>query len=940
MTPLETLRTAPDWAALRSRMGRSMGLGGPRAIWIFSLVLLLSAVLIDVRLVIPMGPLRATDVPWPLVAVAFGVAEIFVIEFTLRNSTHSFTFSELPLVVGLFLLAPQDLILAQLVGAGAALLIQGPRTPVKLTFNVANFMFGTSLACVVFRLIVSPTELAPTAAQPGQLEFTGWLAGFAAAFVSDTSATLLVLTAIALSEGRPARIPRLIGLGTLYTLADTSLALVSVMVLVQNKLSSWLLLVLAGVFFFGYRAYGSLRQRNESLDTLQRSTRSIQLVLQLERVTESLLENARDLFGAELVELWLFPTEDEPGRGGRLTDEGLTWYELPVTPGAPAWRRVIEQPGCIRLSPDDADVQLGPTSGAGNRETMLAPIRNEAATAGILVIAGRAVGSGTWKQDQLTLLETLANHAGVSIQNGRLVEQLRRQAQRHEHEATHDPLTGLANRALFRRRLSEAVQEAARTGDSLAVMIMDLDRFKEVNDTLGHHSGDELLQHIAGRLRRTVGERGLISRLSGDEFAVLLEHVRGPQAPTALATAMAVGLQAPFAIQEMHVDVEASIGIALFPEHGGDADTLLQRADVAMYIAKTSHTGYEVYRPDRDQYSPARLALTGELRSAIDSGSLTVLYQPQLDARTGTIRGAEALVRWVHPRHGLIAAGDFVPLAEHTGLIRPLTLFVLGESLARCRAWRDAGHDIVMSVNLSARNLLDVTLADEISRQLAEHQLPASALTLEITETSLMSDPHRSEAILDRLRSLGVGISIDDFGTGYASLSYLKRFPVTELKIDQAFVRGIDDDPDDLRIVRSTIELAHGLRLRVVAEGSETARVTARLTQLGCDVIQGYAVGRPMPAELFNERLAREPRGGPAAETLSRLVLPDRRRRVRRRQGVRHPGSGRRSTDHLPSPVAGVAPATDGLPYPTAELSLLAAELAPKRQPVPPRILS
>ncbi|MEA2623578.1 MAG: hypothetical protein QOH61_2488, partial [Chloroflexota bacterium] len=813
MTQPQSLGSSSPREALRARLPSLRRPLGPRAILAFTLAVLAAALFIDVTWLGPADVLiPGTGTPWWLIAGIFAVAEIFVIEFTLRNDTHSFTLSELPLVIGLFVLPPEQLVLAQIVGAGGALLLQSPRSPQKLAFNIANFTFGTSVAYLVFRSIISTADpLGPS----------GWVAGFAAAFVSDTLATLLVVAAISLSEGRPPRIPRMFGLGTLYTLADTSLALVSVVVLVLHPASAWLLMVLAAVFFFGYRTYGSLRQRNESLETLQRSTRSIQMALQLERVAESLLGHARDLFGADVTELWLFPGEGEDGRGVRLAQDGIVWRPLPRIPDAPAWHHVADEPGPVRLSPAETLSQLGPTSAAGYREAMLAPIRHDSMTVGMLVIAGRRLGSGGWRPEQMSLLETLANHASISIQNGRLVERLRLQAQTHEREATHDSLTGLANRALFRRRLVDAVAEASEAGSMLAVMIMDLDRFKEVNDTLGHHSGDELLRQIAARLRRTVGERGTIARLSGDEFAVLLERIPGAGAATSLAAAMAIALQAPFAVQEMQLDAEASIGIALLPEHGTDAETLLQRADVAMYIAKAAHSGYEVYRPDRDQYSPRRLALTGELRAAIDSGGLTVLYQPQLDASTGRMSGAEALVRWIHPRHGLIAAGDFVPLAEHTGQIRPLTLYVLGEALARCRAWREAGHAVTVSVNLSARNLLDATLAEEISRLLAANRVPGPSLTIEITETSLMSDPARSEGVLHRLRSLGIGIAIDDFGTGYASLSYLKRFPVTELKIDQGFVQGIDDDPDDLRIVHSTIELAHALRLRVVAEGAE-----------------------------------------------------------------------------------------------------------------------
>ncbi len=871
-------------------VGKARLVRGRPVIWVLGAALVALALVLDVVVIAPLAPIElGAPLPWWSLAIFFAVAEIFIIEFTSRQDTHSFTLSELPLVVGLFVLAPRDLILAQAVGATAALLLQGPRQPIKILFNIGNFMVGTAIAVLVFRQLVALGDpLGPA----------GWFAGFSAAFVSDTLATLLVLTAISLSEGRPPTIPRLIGLGTLYTLADTSLALVSVVVLLLHPVAGWLLIVLACVFFFGYRAYGSMRQRHESLETLQRSTRSIELALSVDRVAETLAQRARDMFHADRVDVLFLGGTDGPRRVMHLDHDGdAGWVTLPKAPDGqhgPDRPPVTLPTAPARLTPEAiAEITGREPDGMA---TIAAPLKADGESLGVLVVG---IDGGDWRAEQLTLLDTFANHASVAIQNARLVERLRHQAEDHEFQATHDALTGLPNRVLFRRALSQAVAHAAMDGGGFAVLIMDLDRFKEVNDTLGHHSGDVLLRQIAHRLTRVLDSSVFIARLSGDEFAVLAPGVDDYPASVILAGQLLAAFDEPVEIQEVHVDVEGSVGIALFPEHGGDGDTLLQRADVAMYQAKASHNGFEIYRPDRDLNTPARLALMGELRTALDQGQLAVVYQPQLDVALGRIGGAEALVRWVHPRHGEIAAGEFVPLAEQTGLIRPLMLFVLRDALDRCRAWRGEGFALTVSVNLSVRNLLDGTLADEIAEALAERDLPPAALIVEITETSLMSDPVRSEAMLHRLRNIGVGVSIDDFGTGHASLAYLKRFPVSELKIDRAFVREIDTDEGDLRIVESTILLAHALGLRVVAEGSETAGVTRRLQELACDVIQGYDFGRPITPDAFRRRLLEE------------RWLAGRTATERRGPG---PG-GRRASDALP-PMLGV-PTTASITVPS-----------------------
>jgi diguanylate cyclase (GGDEF)-like protein len=454
-----------------------------------------------------------------------------------------------------------------------------------------------------------------------------------------------------------------------------------------------------------------------------------------------------------------------------------------------------------------------------------------------------------------------------------------------KHQALHDALTDLPNRRLFRDRVNQAVVNARRTHQPVAVMIIDLDRFKEVNDTLGHHIGDLLLQQVAARLQQTLREGDTIARLGGDEFAVLLPSVSGAVAAEAVAEKLVKALETPFTIRTWTFDIDASIGIAVSPEHGDTVDALMQRGDVAMYLAKESRAGFELYSADRDRHSPRRLALLGDLRRAIDDGSLMLHYQPKADMRTGGVRGVEALLRWTHVEHGPIPPDEFIPLAEHTGLIRPLTLYVLDQALAQCRAWNDDGVNVGVAVNLSVRNLYDPSFADEVAALMAKWGVPASLLELEITESVIMADPMRAMAVLARLSDLGVGLSLDDFGVGYSSLAYLKRLPVTEIKIDKSFVMNISTDESDAMIVRSTIGLARSLGMRVVAEGVETEETWARLVALGCDIAQGYYLCRPKSAEDVTPLLrklgvaagsdsefANSPKGRPSVEEVCRRL--------------------------------------------------------------------
>jgi diguanylate cyclase (GGDEF)-like protein/PAS domain S-box-containing protein len=424
------------------------------------------------------------------------------------------------------------------------------------------------------------------------------------------------------------------------------------------------------------------------------------------------------------------------------------------------------------------------------------------------------------------------------------------------HQALHDLLTDLPNRTLLHDRLRQAIRTAERDGTSVALLVMDLDRFKEVNDTFGHHYGDLLLRQVGDRLQGALRDADTLARLGGDEFALLLP-VSDEVGAADVARRLLQALDEPFAIEGHNLDIGASIGIAVCPEHGGDADTLLQRADVAMYVAKRSGTGHAVYTPDQDQHSPNRLSLAGELRHAIEQDQLVLHYQPKLDLASRQVVGVEALVRWQHPGQGLVLPDQFIPLAEQSGLIHPLAEWVLGEAARQYHHWRLAGFDLPVAVNLSMRNLHDPRLSHTIANLLATWNLTAAALNLEITESSLMADPHRALEVLGRLRELGLSIAIDDFGTGYSSLAYLKRLPVAELKLDRSFVREMASDPRDLAIVRSTVDLAHNLGLRVVAEGVEDSASQELLAELACDQAQGYFISRPLPAAALTDWLRR-----------------------------------------------------------------------------------
>ncbi|MBN4054374.1 GGDEF domain-containing response regulator [Nitrospira defluvii] len=424
----------------------------------------------------------------------------------------------------------------------------------------------------------------------------------------------------------------------------------------------------------------------------------------------------------------------------------------------------------------------------------------------------------------------------------------------------YDVLTGLPNRSLFHDRLRQALLVGDRQERIIAVLLIDLDRFKEINDTLGYQHGDIVLQQVGKRIQGLLRKSDTVAHLGGDEYGVLLSET-GEEGAILTVKKILKAFEEPILLENLPVSIEASIGIALFPNHGKDAETLLRRVNVAMYVAKQAGHRHMVYTPCFDQTSPFRLTLISELRTAIDANHLFLVYQPKIDLKSGCVVGVEALVRWQHHTRGIIYPDTFITLSERTGLIKALTQWVVNTAVHQCQAWNEANYPLIIIVNLSARNLNDPELPDRISQVLQSSGLPPDRLVLEITESAIMIDLVRAMEILNRLRALGIRLSIDDFGTGYSSLSYLKKLPVDELKIDMSFVKDMILNEEDAVIVQSTIDLAHNLGLKVVAEGVENKETWDRLVEMGCDAAQGYYMSHPVRNELLIRWLEESPWG-------------------------------------------------------------------------------
>jgi diguanylate cyclase (GGDEF)-like protein len=658
---------------------------------------------------------------------------------------------------------------------------------------------------------------------------------------------VFVLTIGALASGRwrhPPWFPTLVQ--AVLDVAICSVGgLVAVFLVVASTWAISLFVAFAVAADLGYRATVRASQRHADLEKLYDFTRSLGPLTGERDVIGAVLEEARRLFAANCAELVVPLKAPLDNLVLRCELRGDAAPEFHDAMEADPLDMVVAERGLLLFTKGSDDALLASAmAGRGVQEALVAPLQLGDPTSGYILVADRAFTHEGFKPVDLRFLGALATNAGVALRSRELLERLKEEAAARRHEAQYDALTGLANRALFYQRLSDAL---AKHGARVAVMLTDLDGFREVNDTLGHSAGDAILIEIARRLAALVGEGGLVARLGGDEFALLVEDAPQDALLMERAEEVIAAFSQPYLVEGLQLYVRASLGFAVSPGHGSEPGRLLRHADVAMYGAKDVGGGARLYEPARDRSTLRRLRLATELRRAIEAGELDVWYQPAVDLVTGDAVGCEALLRWNHDQFGPISPDEFIPVAENAGLIDPLTFFVLDEALGQLKSWRELVPDLGVSVNVSARSLVRMSLADRVMAALERAGLRPEVLTLELTESSMMTDA-LGDRVLRSLSDLGVSLSIDDFGTGYSSLSRLKSLPFHEVKIDKSFVLEMLRDRTDDAVVRSTIELARSLERTVVAEGVEDEPTMQRLAYLKCNTAQGFYLARPMPA--------------------------------------------------------------------------------------------
>ena len=790
----------------------------------------------------PIGPLPALH--WLLLAVLFGVAQSVVLNIEVRREARSSSLTELPFVVGLLSVSPGAFMLARVIGGTAAQLLvrRQHRQPLKLVFNTVVVATEAVVGLAVFRLVAGAA-----AAQSPWL----WLAAVAAASIANGLGAGAVAALISRLErdGSPRSVAR-VAFSAVGQAAG--LATIGVVITLTLEAGPWAVIPLLAacvIVVVAYRAYARLVERHESLERLFQFTQLVVSHPDTDRVVTDLLEQVCDMLHADEAVIMFF-----------ADDASETETEAALRRGEPLARRparylTSDVAWMVDRVRNDEQAVLVPRGTrelaarhwlerCGLREAVIVPLRGDRGVTAALIVADRLGEARGFDHGDVRLLETVANHASIALRNGELVKRLR-------HDSMHDALTGLPNRASLEHEVDQLFGSPRAVRHGFALAMLDLDTFKEVNDTLGHHHGDALLREVAARLTSAVGDRGLVSRFGGDEFAMLI-----PDAPSDIG---AVGfcrdvlneLTQPVELDGTAIDLGASIGIARAPLHGESTADLVKRADLAMYAAKQGGRDIAVFDPAHDTSSPARLALVASLRQAVGAAALEVYVQPKADLGTRAITGVEALARWTDPVRGPVPPDEFIPLAERSGLILQLTDVILERAITGCAGWQSEAPGIGVAVNLSARSLRDDNLDEQIGRLLRRYGLPADLLTLEITESSVMADPANTLGLLNRLRRRGIHLSIDDFGTGYSSLSYLRRLPVQEVKIDRSFVHRMDEDPENAAIVQSILQLAKALDLRVVAEGVEEDAEWRLLAELGCDVAQGYLLAHPMPVAEF-----------------------------------------------------------------------------------------
>ena len=781
------------------------------------------------------APVDDLGIPWLVLALVFFLAEAKVVHLHFRSEAHSLSLSELALVLGLFFMTPGGLLVAQLCGASLALLAVRRQRPLKAAFNLAQFAFSSCLALVIFHALVSGSNaIGPI----------GWAAALLSVGVASTTGVALVSVVIAVAEHRSTLrdLPRMTLIALIGSLTTASLAVAAVELLEANAWAVLLLLVPAVGCALAFRAYAAQRRQHQHLEFLYESIRAMQGAQELRSAVRELLEAARTMLSAGFAEIVFLPaTSAEPALRSISSPHNerlLEPTELRDGESTALTLASAEQRTILLARGRDANALDSYLAERKLKDGMVTALRAEDRIFGLLLVGDRAGDVATFTADDCKLLETFASHAGVLLENDRVKEQLR-------YQAFHDGLTELPNRVLLRNQVAEAIA-LAHAGTMPSVLFVDLDDFKTINDTLGHSAGDQLLVAVAERLRACLRPGDIAARLGGDEFGILLRSASAEEAEE-IAKRIVDALRAAFVLHGNEIPVHASVGIAHADSHATTSDELLRNADVAMYSAKSNgKRGYATFEPEMHARIRRRHELSAALERAVDRAEITVQYQPIVSLASGRTVALEALARWQHPDRGLVLPGNFIPLAEETGLMVSIGRSVLQQALQHLRDWQSSFPQLAISVNLSAIELQNPSLAGEIEIILAENGVEPNRLILEITESGTMRDPQTTIETLRSLRQIGVRIALDDFGTGYSSLSHLRDFPIDILKIAKPFVDRLDNEHSDTAFLDAILRLAAALDLTVVAEGIERPEQVETLRLLNCGLGQGYHFARPL----------------------------------------------------------------------------------------------
>ncbi|MER7001718.1 bifunctional diguanylate cyclase/phosphodiesterase [Dactylosporangium sp. NPDC000555] len=796
----------------------------------------------------------------PALLLFAALASHMELRLDIRRQGLSIWMNDVPVLLSLFYLSPVLTITVRVV-AGLIWNVFSVRLgPHKAAFNAASQVASVAAANVVIFVagLGSPTD-------PRTWVVLG-LAIVASNFVSLASLSgvmALMHGAMQLPQFLRIAVPGHAVMGV-----NIVLGLVMLLTLDAGPWSLLLLVMLAVVLGIGNRAYARFLRQHKTLTEMYALTRDIASTNHDGTLPDVLLGRVRALLVADSATLWLPPQNrhEEILLSARFDYPGL----LDAAPTPDHFRELAMRTGCT--------VTAGPKTGAPElraalqqarvKDIIVVPLSSGGVTVGTLEVAGRLLDRAAFGPEDVQLIETIAAHTGVAVENSRLVDRL-------QYDANHDALTGLANR----RRMLEALGEAMSgrgAREVVAVLLFDVMALRQVNDSLGHTAGDKVLVEVARRLQNLAPQGALVARVGDDEFAIEL-RTAGVEAAVAVAGTLRSGLSDPMVIESLTVDVDANVGVSIYPEHGDDAEVLLQRAHVATHAAK-SRGVVQVFNAGLQSRAVRRVGLAADLRTALTNGELEVYFQPKVALTDRRLVGVECLARWEHPVHGQVAPPDFVAVAEHTGQLARLNSVVLREGIRRAREWADAGRPLAVAVNLSARTLGDADLPLQIAELLDGHGVPADRLILEIAEDDRLLAVGRALPTLHRLRDLGIRLSVDDFGVGRSAFADLSRLPVQEVKIDRTFVQGMATSPSDLAIVRTIVDMARNFGLDVVAEGVESELTLGLLEDMRCDMGQGFLFSRPLPHERFESWLqvqtAADPAEAPAGEVRWLRAVP------------------------------------------------------------------